>query len=60
MALRRRRLLAVHELPLDSPVPSSAAGADLQPEDVWASREIHEEILAALRELRAATRFQPV
>jgi DNA-directed RNA polymerase specialized sigma24 family protein len=60
MALRRRRLLAVHELPLDSPVPSSAAGADLQPEDVWASREIHEEIMAALRELPAATRFQPV
>jgi RNA polymerase sigma factor (sigma-70 family) len=56
MALRRRRLLAVHELPLDSPLPSSAAGADLQPEDVWASREIHEEIMAALRELPAATR----
>jgi uncharacterized protein len=56
MALRRRRRLAVHELPLDSPVPSSPAGADLQPEDVWASREIHEEIMAALRELPAATR----
>jgi hypothetical protein len=53
-------LLAVHELPLDSPVPSSAAGADLQPEDVWASREIHEEIMAAQPELPAATRFQPV
>jgi RNA polymerase sigma-70 factor (ECF subfamily) len=56
MALRRRRLLALDGLP-----PGAANGlgwgeSGPTPEEAWASRETHDAILAALRELPPATR----
>jgi Sigma-70, region 4 len=56
MALRQRRLLALEDLPLD--VASGLRGGESgpNPEAAWASRETHEAILAALRELPPATR----
>ena len=54
MALRRRRLLALDELPSDTPAVVPWGG--LGPEDAWANREIHEAIMVALRDLPPATR----
>ena len=56
MALRRRRLLTLDGLP-----PKAAEGlgwgeSSPSPEEAWASREVHEAILAALRELPPTSR----
>jgi RNA polymerase sigma factor (sigma-70 family) len=56
MALRRRRLLALEGLPLDAAVGLHAGKPGPTPEDIWAGREVHEAVLAALRALPAATR----
>jgi RNA polymerase sigma-70 factor (ECF subfamily) len=56
MALRRRRLLALERPPLDATVGLRAGEPVPTPEDAWAVQEVHEAILAALRELPPATR----
>jgi RNA polymerase sigma factor (sigma-70 family) len=56
MALRRRRLLALEGPPLDATVGLCAGEPVPTPEDPWGIREVHEAILAALRELPPATR----
>jgi RNA polymerase sigma-70 factor (ECF subfamily) len=56
MALRRRRLLALEELPADAPVVLRWGDAAPTPEGALASREVHEAIMAALRALPPATR----
>jgi RNA polymerase sigma factor (sigma-70 family) len=55
MALRRRHLLALDGLPADA---AGLRGGTLgpTPEDAWANREVHQAIVAALRELPPATR----
>ena len=55
MALRRRYRLALEGLPpqVAEGLPGGEAGPT--PEDAWASREIHQAILAALQALPAAT-----
>jgi RNA polymerase sigma-70 factor (ECF subfamily) len=55
MALRRRYRLALEGLPpqVAEGLPGGKAGPT--PEDAWASREIHQAILAALQALPAAT-----
>src|SRR5215217_7272529 len=56
LALRRRYRLALEGLPpqVAEGLPGGEAGPT--PEDAWASHEIHQAILAALQELRVATR----
>jgi len=56
MALRRRHRLTLEGLPpqVAEGLPGGEAGPT--PEDAWASREVHQAILAALQELRVATR----
>jgi RNA polymerase sigma factor (sigma-70 family) len=56
MALRRRRLLALDGLPLDAAKGLGWGESGPTPEEAWAAREVHEAILAALRELPPATR----
>jgi RNA polymerase sigma factor (sigma-70 family) len=56
MALRRRRLLAAEGLAPDAAVGLHTGQAGPTPEDAWATGEIHQAILAALRELPPATR----
>jgi RNA polymerase sigma-70 factor, ECF subfamily len=56
MALRRWRLLAAEGLAPDAAVGLHTGQAGPTPEDAWASRETHQAILAALRELPPATR----
>jgi RNA polymerase sigma factor (sigma-70 family) len=56
MALRRRRLLALEGPPSHGAEGLRAGEPVPTPEDAWAIREVHEAILAALRELPPATR----
>jgi RNA polymerase sigma factor (sigma-70 family) len=56
VALRRRRLLALERPPLDATVGLRAGEPVPTPEDAWAVQEVHQAILAALRELPPATR----
>jgi RNA polymerase sigma-70 factor (ECF subfamily) len=56
MALRRRRLLAVDQLPADAAVLVRWGEAAATPEAALANREVHEAIMAALRALPPATR----
>jgi RNA polymerase sigma factor (sigma-70 family) len=56
MALRRWRLLAAEGLAPDAAVGLHTGQAGPTPEDAWASRETHQAILAALKELPPATR----
>jgi RNA polymerase sigma factor (sigma-70 family) len=56
MALRRRRLLALDGLPPDAANGLGWGESGPTPEEAWAAREVHEAILAALRELPPATR----
>jgi RNA polymerase sigma-70 factor (ECF subfamily) len=56
MALRRCRLLALEGLPPHGAEGLRAGEPIPTPEDAWAIREVHEAILAALKELPPATR----
>jgi RNA polymerase sigma factor (sigma-70 family) len=56
MALRRRRLFLLEGLPPGAAVELRWGEPAPTPEDAWASRELHQAILAALRELPPATR----
>ena len=56
MALRRRRLLLLEGLPPDAAVGLLGADSGPTPEDAWASREVHQAILAAFQALPPATR----
>jgi bifunctional DNase/RNase len=56
MALRRRHRLTLEGLPPQVAEGLRGGEAGPTPEDAWASREVHQAILAALQELPAATR----
>ena len=56
MALRRRRRLALDGLVCDAGVGPQWIEPSPPPEDAWASREVHQAILAALQDLPPATR----
>lgn len=56
MALRRRRLLLLDELPAGAVVVLRWGGTTPTPEDAVANQEVHEEIMAALRALPSAQR----
>jgi RNA polymerase sigma factor (sigma-70 family) len=56
MALRRRHRLALEGLPPHVAEGLRGGGSGPTPEDAWASREIHQAILAALKALPPATR----
>ena len=57
MALRRRHLLALDGLSPDAAMERLGWGeSGPTPEEAWAAREVHEAILAALRELPPTTR----
>ena len=56
MALRRRHRLALGGLPPHVAEGLRGGESGPTPEDAWASREVHEAILAALQELPPATR----